>query len=108
MGSFFIGRDQTPFRSAKVQRELAEVRGEIEKIQGHRRFLENQASLSSIKVRLQTPAAFSASSTGFFYRLTQSFAAGFDFAINFVLGLVTFVIAILPFALLSAYPYFYW
>lgn len=89
-----------------VQSQLAEVRGEIEKIEGRKRFLENQASLSTIKIRLQTPAAFSASSSGFFYRLTQSFSTGFDFALNFVLGLVTFLIAILPFALFIGLPGF--
>ena len=89
-----------------VQSQLAEVRGEIEKIEGRKRFLENQASLSTIKIRLQTPIAFSASSTGFFYRLQQSFSTGFDFALTFVLGLVTFLIAILPFALLIGLPGF--
>ena len=34
-----------------VQRELAEVRTEIEKLEGRRRFLQNQASLSTINVR---------------------------------------------------------
>lgn len=87
-----------------VQTQLAEVRGDIEKIEGRKRFLENQASLSTIKIRLQTPTAFSASSSGFFYRLTESFSAGFDFALNFILGLVTILIAILPFALFIALP----
>lgn len=89
-----------------VQRELAEVRGEIEKIEGRKRFLENQASLSTIKVRVQTPAAFSSSSSGFFYRLTQSLSTGLDFALNFILGLVTLVVAILPFAILIGLPGF--
>ncbi|HTK38733.1 MAG TPA: DUF4349 domain-containing protein [Pyrinomonadaceae bacterium] len=87
-----------------VQRELADVRGEIEQIEGRKRFLENQASLSTIKIRIQTPAAISASSTGFFYRLIESFSTGFDFALNFILGLVTFLIAILPFALFIGLP----
>ena len=87
-----------------VQRQLAEVRGEIEKIEGRRRFLENQASLSTIKIRLQTPAAFSANSSGFGYRLKESFASGFDAAMNFILGLVSFVIAILPFLIFIVLP----
>ena len=40
----------------EVQRELANVRSEIERVEGRRRFLENQSSLSTIKVVLQTPA----------------------------------------------------
>lgn len=87
-----------------VQRQLAEVRGEIEKIEGRKRFLENQASLSTIKVRLQTPTAFTSNSAGFFYRLVQSVSSGFDFAMNFVLGFITFLIAILPFVLFVLLP----
>ncbi len=87
-----------------VQRELADVRGEIEQIEGKKRFLENQSSLSTIKLRLQTPTTFSANSTGFFYQLGQAFTNGFDFAVNFILGLVTFIIAILPFLLFIALP----
>lgn len=87
-----------------VQSQLAEVRGEIEQIEGRKRFLENQASLSTIKIRLQTPAAFSANSTGFIYRFTESFSAGLDFALNFVLGLLTVVIGVLPFALFIGLP----
>ncbi len=87
-----------------VQRQLAEVRGEIEKLEGKKRFLENQASLSTIKLRLQTPAAFTANSDGFFYRLKQAFGSGFDAALTFILGLVSFVIAILPFLILIVLP----
>ena len=90
-----------------VQRQLADVRGEIEKIEGRKRFLENQSSLSTIKIQLQTPTVFAASSTGFFYRLGQSFSTGFDFALNFVLGLVTFVVAIIPFAVIIGLPMYF-
>lgn len=87
-----------------VQRQLAEVRGEIEKLEGRRRFLENQASLSTIKIRLQAPATFSENSSGFGYRLKKAFGTGFDAALNFVLVLVSFVIAILPFLILIVLP----
>ncbi|MCD9189001.1 MAG: DUF4349 domain-containing protein [Pyrinomonadaceae bacterium] len=87
-----------------VQKQLAEVRGEIEKIEGRKRFLENQASLSTIRIHLQTPTAFTPNSGGFFYRLTDSIRNGFDFAMSFVLGFITFLIAILPFVLLVLLP----
>ena len=87
-----------------VQRELATVRGGIEKIEGRRRFLENQSSLSTIKIRLQTPTAFSANSTGFSSQLGEAFGKGFDAALGFILGLVTFMTAILPFLLLVVLP----
>lgn len=91
----------------EVQRELADVRGEIEKIEGRKRFLENQSSLSTIKIKLQTPTLFATNSTGFFYRLTQSFSTGFDFALNFLLGLVTFLVGVLPLALVLGVPGFF-
>lgn len=90
-----------------VQRQLGEVRSEIEKIEGRKRFLENQTSLSTIKVRLQTRAAFTASSTGFFDRLGESFSTGLDFALSFVLALVTVFVSIMPFLILIAVPAFF-
>lgn len=89
-----------------VQRQLAEVRGEIERIEGRLRFLENQSALSTIKIRIQTPAAISSSSTGFTYRLTESIGDGVDIALNFVLGLVTLAIGLLPIALFIGLPAF--
>ena len=87
-----------------VQRQLAEVRGEIEKIEGRKRFLENQASLSTIKLRIQTPAAISASGAGFFSKLADSINTGIEAAMDFVLGLITFVIATIPFILFIGLP----
>lgn len=89
-----------------VQRQLAEVRGEIERIEGRKRFLENQSALSTIKVRLQTAKVFASSSDGFWDRLSDSVGNGLDIALNFVLGLVTLVIGLLPFALLVGIPSF--
>lgn len=90
----------------EVQKQLSEVRAEIEKIEGRKRFLENQASLSTIKIKLQTPLAFSTNSSGFLYRLKESIGNGFDAALNFVLGFVTVLIAILPFLILIVLPIF--
>ena len=87
-----------------VQRELANVRGEIEQIEGRKRFLENQTSLSTIKIRIQTPNAFSASSSGFFYQLGQAISTGFNFALNFVLVLITLFIGLLPFLIFIVLP----
>jgi len=87
-----------------VQRELADVRGEIEKIEGRKRFLENQSSLSTIKVQLQTPTSLSANPTGFFYELKEALSTGFNAALNFVLFLITAIIALLPFLLFIVLP----
>jgi len=87
-----------------VQTEIARVRGEIEKIEGRKRFLESQASLSTVKIKLQSPTAFSANSTGFLYQLKEAFGSGFDAALNFILILVRILIALLPFLILIVLP----
>ena len=89
-----------------VQSQLADVRGEIERIEGRKRFLDNQSSLSTIKIRLQTAKVFAASSAGFSGRLAESFSSGADIALNFVLGLVTLIVAALPFAAFVGLPVF--
>lgn len=99
-------RANTVEEALDVQRQLAEVRGEIERIEGRWRFLENQSALSTIRVQIKTPAAISASSEGFGYRFTESFGNGVDIALNFILGLVTLVIGIIPFALFIGLPAF--
>lgn len=90
-----------------VQRQLSEVRSSIEKIEGRKRFLENQAALSTVKLQIRTPAAISASSEGFGSRFTESFGSGIDIALNFILGLVTLIIGALPFVLFIGVPTFY-
>lgn len=97
-------RATTVADTLNVQRELAEVRGEIEKIEGRKRFLENQSSLSTIKVQLQTPTSLSANPTGFFYELKEALSTGFNAALKIVLFLVTAVIALLPFLILIVLP----
>ena len=99
-------RSNTVQEALTVQSQISGVRGEIERIEGRQRFLENQSSLSTIKIRLQTAKVFASSSVGFGDRLTDSFTAGADVALNFVLGFLTFVVAALPFALFIGLPAF--
>lgn len=90
-----------------VQTEIARVRGEIEKIEGRKRFLESQASLSTVKIKLQTPAVFSRNSSGFFYQLREALGDGFDAALGFILFFVRALIALLPFLLLIVLPIYF-
>ena len=100
-----IMRRATSIQEAlNVQGQLANVRADIDKIEGRRRFLENQSSLSTIKIRVQTPKLFAASSQGFGGLLADSFEAGLNVAMNFMLGLITFIVAVLPFALIVGLP----
>jgi hypothetical protein len=87
----------------EVQRELADVRTEIEKLEGRRRFLQNQASLSTINVTLQTPTQI-VNATGFWYSVRSAFADGVDVAAAIVLFLIRAIVALLPVLVLIVFP----
>src|SRR2546425_3667143 len=87
----------------QVQRQLAEVRTEIEKLEGRKRFLENQASLSTINVTLQTPTQI-VNAVGFWYNVKSAFADGVDVAAAIVLFLIRAFIALLPVVVLIVLP----
>lgn len=97
-------RSTTVSDALNVQKELAEVRGEIEKIEGRKRFLENQAALSTIRIQMLTPASLSANPSGFFYELKEAVSTGFNAALQVVLFLVTAAIALLPFLIFIILP----
>ncbi len=86
-----------------VQRQLAEVRTEIEKLEGRRRFLENQSSLSTINVTLQPPTQI-VNATGFWYSVRSAFSDGVDVATGIVLFLIRAIIALLPILVLIVLP----
>jgi hypothetical protein len=89
----------------EVHSQLAGVRTEIERIEGRRRFLENQAALSTINVTMQPPAPLiSTNTSGFFYNLKYAFGDGLDIAADIILGLIRFGIALLPVLLLVVLP----
>src|SRR5258705_6926927 len=75
-----------------VQREIAEVRTEIEKLEGRKRFLENRSSLSTITVNLQTPTAIALNTSGFGRKVREAFADSIEIAIAIALFLIQFVI----------------
>jgi len=80
----------------EVQRQTAEVRTEIEKLEGRKRFLENRASLSTITVNLQPPAVIVVSTTGFGHSLREAVSDSLDLASGIVVFLVRFVIMMVP------------
>jgi Domain of unknown function (DUF4349) len=87
----------------EVQRELADVRTEIEKLEGRKRFLENQTSLSTINVTLQSPTQI-VNAAGFWYSIRSAFSDGVDVAAAIVLFLIRFVIALLPVLIFIVLP----
>ncbi|HMV86440.1 MAG TPA: DUF4349 domain-containing protein [Blastocatellia bacterium] len=98
-------RAQKVSEALEVQTQISEVRAEIERMEGRRRFLENQAALSTITVRLQTPAPIVAATTGGFrHGIKLAFGDGLDTAAEIVLGLIRFVIVMTPVTLLIILP----
>jgi hypothetical protein len=89
----------------EVQQKLTEVRTEIEQAEGRRRYLDNQSALSTINISLQTPAPLvAATQTGFWASIKNSFGDGVDVAVAIVLGIIHFVIVMLPIAVLILLP----
>jgi len=86
-----------------VQTELASVRTEIEKLEGRRRFLENQSSLSTINVTLQPPTQI-VNATGFWYSVKTAFSDGVDVAAEIILFLIRAIIALTPILVLIVLP----
>jgi hypothetical protein len=90
----------------EVQSALANVRTEIERLEGRRRFLENQTSLSTIRVTLQPPAPLvSASASGFFQGIGRAVGDGIDVAADITLALIRVALALVPVLLLVVLPF---
>jgi uncharacterized protein DUF4349 len=88
----------------EVQRQLADVRTEIEKLEGRKRFLENQASLSTITLTMQSPTQI-VNAIGFWYSIRSAFADGVDVAAAIILFLIRAVIALLPLLIFIVLPF---
>jgi hypothetical protein len=89
-----------------VQRELTNVRTEIERVEGRRRFLENQSSLSTINVTLRPPAPL-IGTTGFFHSVGEALGDGIDIVAAITLFLIRALLALLPVALFLGVPAYF-
>jgi hypothetical protein len=88
-----------------VQTQLADVRTEIERLAGRRRFLENQAALSTITTTLQMPQPIIAATTaGFGTTIKQAFGDAVDTAASIVLFVIQAVIVLVPLAFFFGLP----
>ncbi|HEX8188995.1 MAG TPA: DUF4349 domain-containing protein [Pyrinomonadaceae bacterium] len=92
--------------AVSVQRELTNVRTEIERVEGRRRFLENQSSLSTISVTLQPPAPL-IGTTGFFRSVGTAFGEGVDIAASITLFFVRLLLALIPVVLFIGLPAYF-
>ncbi|HEY4423292.1 MAG TPA: DUF4349 domain-containing protein [Pyrinomonadaceae bacterium] len=81
----------------EVQRQIAEVRTDIEKLEGRKRFLENRSSLSTINVNIQTPKpVISVTETGFRQSLREAVSDSISLASDMVLFFARFLIMMAP------------
>ena len=89
----------------EVQRQIAEVRTEIEKLEGRKRFLENRSSLSTINVNIQTPKpVIAVTETGFRHSLREAVSDSISMASDMVLFFARFVIMMVPISVLLLLP----
>ena len=81
----------------EVQRQIAEVRTDIEKLEGRKRFLENRSSLSTINVNIQTPKpVIAVTETGFRQSLREAVSDSITLASDLVLFFARFLIMMAP------------
>src|SRR5262249_49053013 len=89
----------------EVQRQIAEVRTEIEKLEGRKRFLENRSSLSTIDVNIQTPKpVIAVTESGFRQSLREAVSDSISLASDMVLFFARFLIMMVPVTVLVLLP----
>jgi hypothetical protein len=89
----------------EVQRQIAEVRTEIERLEGRKRFLENRSSLSTITINIQAPKPIiTVTETGFRQSVRDSVSESVAVGSGIVLFFVRFAIVLIPISLLVLLP----
>src|SRR5688572_1599712 len=89
----------------EVQRQIAEVRSDIERLEGRKRFLQNRSSLSTITVNILAPKpAVVVPTTGFRHSVRDSVADSVELGSGIVLFFVRFVIVMIPLLVLVLLP----
>ena len=88
----------------EVQRQIADVRTDIEKLEGRKRFLENRSSLSTITVNLEAPRQIVVNTTSFGRSLRESVSDGVDLGSAILLFLVRAGIILVPITIFLLLP----
>lgn len=89
----------------EVQRQIAEVRSDIERLEGRKRFLENRSALSTITVSMSTPKPMVVvPTTGFRQSVSDAIAEGIDVGSAILLFFVRFAIVMIPVGVLVLLP----
>lgn len=89
----------------EVQRQIAEVRSDIERLEGRKRFLENRSSLSTITVNIVAPKPMVVvPTTGFRHSVSEAVSESIEVGSGIVLFFVRFAIVMIPVALFLLLP----
>ena len=89
----------------EVQRQIAEVRSDIERLEGRKRFLENRSSLSTITVNIVAPKPMVVVPTsGFRQSVREAVSDSVDVGSGIVLFFVRFLIVMIPISVFLLLP----
>ena len=88
----------------EVQRQIAEVRTDIEKLEGRKRFLQNRSSLSTITVNIHEPKVIAVNQTGFGRTLRDAASDSLELASGMFIFVVRTVIVLMPILLFVVLP----
>ena len=89
----------------EVQRQIADVRTEIEKLEGRKNFLENRSSLSTITINISTPKPMVVvPTTGFRHSVSEAISESIDVGAAILLFFVRFAIVMIPIGVLVLLP----
>jgi uncharacterized protein DUF4349 len=89
----------------EVQRQIAEVRTEIEGLEGRKRFIENRSSLATITVNIQAPKPVLVTTpTGVGHSLREAVSESVEVASGLLIFFVRFVIVMVPVLLFVGLP----
>ena len=89
----------------EVQRQIADVRTEIEKLEGRKHFLENRSSLSTITINIITPRPMVVvPTTGFRHSVSEAISDSIDVGAAILLFFVRFAIVMIPIGVLVLLP----
>ena len=80
----------------QVQSQIADVRTDIEKLEGRKRFLENRSSLSTITVNMRTPKIITVNPTGLRHSLREAVSESLEMASGMLTFFIRFVILMIP------------
>ena len=88
----------------EVQRQISEVRTDIEKLEGRKRFLENRSSLSTLTINIHEPKVIAVNPTGFGRTLRDAVSDSLEVASGMLLFFLRTLIVLAPVALFIGLP----